>query len=115
MAKLKRNVYWPGQSADISIYIAEYFYYAKYKSVTPEILFYLVIIHKSFQLLELDFINSFEITVRGNRYILNIINYLTRYIFLFALKNANAEDIIRIFVIMFTMFITTDAVYIDLK
>ena len=42
-------------------------------------------------------------------------DYLIRYIFLFVLKDANAEDIIKIFVIIFIIFTTADAVYIDLK
>lgn len=70
---------------------------------------------KLFQLLKMNFINFFKETSLEIRCILNLINYFNQYIIVFAIKINFVENIINIFIMLFTILFMLKIFYVNLK
>ena len=72
-----------------------------------------MIVIKSFRLLGMDFIESLSESKDGNRFILYILCYFTRFSFTFLSKIVNTFDVIAALIKLFTMYIISKIFYLN--
>ena len=94
-------------------YIAEYLNCARYNLATRSQSLHLIRIIFSFQLIRINFVDSFERIALEIIYILVLICYISRFIILFAYKNINIEDIIWYLKLFFVIYRRSYIFYCD--
>ena len=63
----------------------------------------------------MDFVGSLPESKNGNKFILHILCYFTRFSTIFLSKTANASDVIVTLVKLFTIYIILKAFYLNRK
>ena len=113
MAKLRGFVYWPDQTQDVERYIAGCLACARHGPATKSQLLQPIAIHGPFRLLGIDFIGPLPTSKAGNRFILHMICYFSRFSSGFPRKTANAEDVISAFEELFLLYGKPKGIYWD--
>lgn len=113
MARLRGLCYWPGQANDVERYIAGCLACAKHGPATRSQPLHPVMVTYPFQLMGMDFVGPLTTTSAGNRYILNLGCYMSRFSVPFACKNNNVEDVIWCLKLFFAMYRKPHAFYLD--
>ncbi len=113
MARLRGRYYWPGQTQDVERYIAGCLDCARHGPATRSQMLNPVLVTYPFQLIGLDFIGPLKTTGSGNRFILNVVCYFSRFLVPFATKAANVEDVIWCLRLLFAMYRKPIAIYLD--
>ena len=113
MARLRNLYYWPGQSNDVERYIEGCLACAQHGPATRSQPLHPVVVTYPFQLMGMDFIGPLKATAAGNKYILNLGCYMSRFNVPFACKSARVEDVIWCLKLFFAMYRKPYAFYID--
>ena len=113
MARLRNYCYWPGQSQDVERYIQGCLVCAQHGPATRSQPLNPVMVTYPFQLVGMDFIGPLKTTKAGNRYILNLGCYMSRFEVPFACKNSNVEDVLWCLKLFFSMYRKPHAFYLD--
>ena len=88
---------------------------AQHDSITRFQSLYFIIITYSFQLMKMNFINSFNIIIVNKKYIFNLNCYMFRFNVSFAYKNNNIENVIRCLKFFFIIYRKLYIFYVDLS
>ena len=75
------GTYWPGQSTDVERYLRGCIACAKDAPAQKSQLLQPIVLEKPLQLHAMDWIGPLKPTIRGNRFILNIMYYASEYCF----------------------------------
>ena len=113
VTKLRGKVYWPNQATDVQEYIEGCHQCARYGSAIKALSLQSVKVRWPFQLMDIDFIGPLSPTPHGNKYILNIVDYFSRFIIAFALPDPGTAGVIASFNEMICRYYTPEAVYFD--
>ena len=113
MVKLRGFVYWLDQSQDVGRYIAGCLECARYGPATKSQPLKPVVVLGPFRLLGVDFIGPLPTSKSGNRFILHVICYFSRFSITFPRKIANAEDVLSAFEELFLLYGKPKAIYWD--
>ncbi len=113
LARLRGQCYWPDQSQDVERYIAGCLECARHGPATRSQPLSPVVVTYPFQLMGMDFIGPFDITASGNRFILNLGCYMSRFSVPFACKTNNVEDVLWCLKLFFAMYRKPHAFYVD--
>ena len=113
MARLRNLCYWPGQSNDVERYIEGCLACAQHGPATRSQPLHPVVVTYPFQLMGMDFIGPLKTTTAGNKYILNLGCYMSRFNVPFACKNANVGDVIQCLKLFFVIYRKPYAFYLD--
>ncbi len=113
LARLWELCYWLNQSEDVEKYIADCLKCACHESATRLQLLNSVKISFSFQLLDMNFIDSLTATKTENKYIFNVICYFSKKVVSFATFSVNASDVIESLKKIFTWFWRSYIIYCD--
>ena len=113
MARLRNLCYWPGQTQDVERYIKGCLVCAQHGPATRSQPLHPIAVTYPFQLMGMDFIGPLETTTAGNRYILNLGCYMSRFQVPFACKNNNVEDVLWCLKLFFAMYRKPHAFYVD--
>lgn len=113
MARLRNLCYWPGQSQDVERYIQGCLVCAQHGPATRSQPLHPVAVTYPFQLMGMDFIGPLPTTAAGNKFILNLGCYMSRFEVPFACKSSNVEDVISSLRLFFAMYRKPYAFYVD--
>ncbi len=113
LAKLQELCYWFNQSEDVEKYIADCLKCAHHESATRSQLLNSVKISFSFQLLNMNFIDSLTATKTENKYIFNVMCYFSKKVVSFATFSVNASDVIESLEKIFIWFRKSYVIYCD--
>ena len=113
LARLRGRYYWPGQSWDVERYIAGCLECAKHGPATKSQPLNPVLVSYPFQLIGLDFIGPLKTTRAGCRFILVAVCYFSRFVVPFACKTSNIEDVLWCLPLLFAIYRTPHAIYLD--
>ena len=111
--KLIETCYWSDMTQDVKRYIIECIECIKHDLATRSQSLHFIQISFSFQLLEMNFIESLKIISANNRYIFNIVCYFSRFVVSFACKNANVKNVIFCLRLYFLIYRISIAFYCD--
>ena len=112
--KLRGLVYWPSQSTDVEKYIQGCLSCARHYPAQRSQLLHPIVTHRPFQLMAMDFIGPLQrSTPAGQKYILHIMDYFSRYSVTYPSQTADAPDVIKALDDLFHRFPKPDAFYID--
>ena len=98
--------YWPRKTVDVKMYIRGCLPCARHGPALRKTPLQPVFSLRPFQLMRMDFIGPFRKTSAGSRYILNLVDYFSRYSIAFATKDNNVEDVIHVLTLVFTILPT---------
>lgn len=113
MARLRSQCYWPDQSQDVERYIAGCLACAQHGPATRSQPLHPAMVTYPFQLMGMDFIGPLDTTSAGNKFILNLGCYMSRFSVPFACKSSNIEDVLWCLKLFFAMYRKPYAFYID--
>ena len=113
LTKLRGHVYWPHQSTDVERYIAGCIQCARHAPAQRSQLLKPVVAEEPFHLVATDWIGPLKETPRGNKYIHQVMCYLTHFSFTRASPTDTPEDSITTFRHVFTTFTTPRTIYCD--
>ena len=113
MARLRNFCYWPGQANDVERYIEGCLACAQHGPATRSQPLHPVVVTYPFQLMGMDFIGPLKATTAGNKFILNLGCYMSRFDVPFACKTANVGDVIWCLKLFFAMYRKPYAFYVD--
>lgn len=112
---LKRlsDLWWPTRAADVQQWTATckacaYFGPTKRSEPMKPVLTY-----DPFDMLGIDFIGPLDLTSRGNRYILHVVDYFTRYSWAYPLPAASGQCVMNVMEQFFRDFTTPLVIYSD--
>ena len=111
--RIRHRVFWPGMAKDVRTYIqgciecARHAVHIRSQPLIP------VISLRPFALLAMDHIGPFPESPRGNTYILNIIDYFSRFIVARAVPNLISELTVTILKEIFSEYPIPIAIYTD--
>jgi len=94
--RLRRNYFWPGMRADVHAWVASCLTCARRKIDRRGATSGLVGIpggDRPFSTISMDFLGPLPVTPRGNKYILVVNDYATRYVCAFGLPTADATTV----------------------
>lgn len=91
LKKLNQTVYWPCMGQDTQDYFLGCLRCAKYNPAKPKSPDLSVTICEPFQIAVLDFVGPFPISMRGNRYILCIVDMFSRYGWAYPTKDCDTD------------------------
>jgi len=94
--RLRRNYFWPGMRADVHAWVASCLACARRKSDRRGATTGLKGIpggDRPFSAISMDFMGPLPVTPRGNKYILVVNDYATRFVCAFGLPNADASTV----------------------
>jgi hypothetical protein len=92
---LARHCWWPGMAADVVSYVWGCLPCAEFGPNLPKALDRLVAVYSPLQLVGMDFIGLFPETKWGFKYILVIVDYFSRYMWLVACRGVGAGDVLK--------------------
>ena len=113
LTKLKEFVYWSSQSADVERYIHECLQCARHESEIKSQLLHSMRVQKSFQLLDMNFIESLAIFINENNFIFHVIDYFSRFSIVVATRTANVSDVMSILNRIFIFYAKSLDIYCD--
>ena len=108
-----RGTYWPKQSTDVEHYIAGCLPCVQHATVHRTHTLQPVYTTGPFRLWGMDFIGPLPTTKRGNRFILNVVDYFSRYSIPSAHKTVNVANVIEALEVIFRVLPKPEAFYTD--
>lgn len=113
LTRLWELCYWLNQSEDVEKYIADYLKCARHESATRLQLLNSMKVSFSFQLLNMNFIDSLTEIKANNKYIFNVICYFSKKIVSFVTSLINASDVVEFLRKIFIWFQRFYIIYYD--
>lgn len=98
---LKTKYYWPNMSVQVKNYVNNCRICKECKSTNQKLMPEIgneVITDRPFQKLYIDFLGKYPRSKKGNAYIFLVMDHLTKFVFLKALKEANSKNVITFLV-----------------
>ncbi len=113
IANIHDTCYWSKMTLDVKRYIAKCLKCVKHKSARRSQSLHFILTTYSFQLIEMNFIDSLVIIRAEHTYILNVVCYFNRFMILFACRSANVKNFIWSLRLFISMYRTSHAIYCD--
>ncbi len=113
IAKVHDTCYWSDMIFDVERYIAECLKCARHEFARRSQSLHSILIIYSFQLIEMNFIDSLVIIKAEHTHILNIVCYFSRFMILFATRSINVKNVIWSLRLFINMYKTSHVIYCD--
>ena len=113
MQRLRQRFWWPNMAKDVKAYIegciqcGQFSHAARSHPLMP------IEALEPFQLLGMDFVGPLPKTAQGNRFILHIIDYFSRFSITTPSPDANKETVFQALTKVFDEYVTPAAIYMD--